>query len=58
MVIDIEDSGFNEADVRNLIENETRYISPRVLNIREFDIGEWSDNHPLNHTFQDYVDIL
>ena len=45
LVIDHEQHGPEE--IKLCIENE-KYMSPSVMNIEEVDIGEWSDNHPLN----------
>ena len=50
-IIDLDEIG--EAAIRSALEN-TRYpnrcISPRVLAVREADIGKWGDDHPLNHS--------
>lgn len=49
-VIDHDDIGAES--IRGVLEN-TRYpnrcIAPLVLTIEEKDIGEWYDEHPLNH---------
>ena len=49
LIIDMDDIGTEE--LRLAIE-ETRYpnrcISPEVYKIDTVDIGEWSDDHPLN----------
>lgn len=49
MVIDFDDLGHEE--VCNVIE-DTRYpndcINPEVISTTTVDIGEWSDDHPLN----------
>lgn len=45
LVIDHEEYGLSEAI--GCIENE-RYVSPTVMEAQEVDIGEWSDDHPLN----------
>ena len=49
LIIDHDDIG-REA-IHKVLEN-TRYpnrcISPQVMNIEEREIGEWTDNHPLN----------
>ena len=49
MVIDFDNVGLE--GIKDTIEN-TRYpnrcISPQVIGHKEADIGEWSDNHPLN----------
>jgi len=48
-IIDLDEIG--AAEIKDVLEN-TRYpnhcISPRVLSIQEADVGEWSDDHPLN----------
>lgn len=52
MVVDRDE--LDDADeIVDVIEN-TRYpnrcIMPKVIKIEERDIGEWSDDHPLNQT--------
>ena len=46
LVIDHERIGKNEIDY--LLE-DNKYIIPHVMDIKEYDIGEWSDEHPLNN---------
>lgn len=46
LVIDLENMGPNE--IRIAIEN-TKYVSPNIVSMQEAEIGEWSDDHPLNH---------
>lgn len=47
----IDHDGIGLQDIRDVLEN-ARYpnhcISPKVSGHREADIGEWSDDHPLN----------
>lgn len=45
IVVDFEDHG--EKELRTDIEH-MRYYSPSITKIVEGDIGEWSDDHPLN----------
>ncbi len=45
LVIDSEGFGAEEV-ARTLASN--KYISAQVLSTQEVDIGEWSDEHPLN----------
>ncbi|AEC53136.1 hypothetical protein SCRM01_190 [Synechococcus phage S-CRM01] len=45
LVVDLENVG--EDEICSLIEN-ARYIYPNVLKVQSVDVGEWSDNHPLN----------
>jgi hypothetical protein len=45
LVIDFENLG--QEEIRKCLEN-TRYISPEVKTIEQADIGEWTDDHPLN----------
>ena len=48
-IIDLDDIGADEIKV--VIENvnyPNRCISPDVVNIETADVGEWSDDHPLN----------
>jgi hypothetical protein len=51
LIVDHDEIGPDEMKI--VIEN-TRYpnhcISPDVMDIKSADIGEWSDNHPLNYT--------
>jgi len=50
-IIDLDEIG--AAEIQAVLENArypNRCVSPKVLSIREADIGEWSDDHPLNHT--------
>lgn len=48
LVIDFDNVG---DDIPNIIEN-TKYpnwcISPSIIQVESRDIGEWSDDHPLN----------
>lgn len=48
-IIDFDELGENE--IRDVIKH-TRYpnrcISPNIMSVEERDIGEWSDDHPLN----------
>lgn len=50
MVIDMD--GLGAKEIKSVIENQ-RYpnhcIFPRVRKLEVRDIGEWSDEHPLNH---------
>ena len=50
MIIDMDELGAEE--IKSVIENQ-RYpnhcISPDVRKIEVREIGEWSDEHPLNH---------
>jgi len=60
-VIDFDGIGAEEA--KDILENQ-RYpnhcMSPDVINIKEVDIGEWHDNHPLNRkeTFNEFYKNL
>ena len=60
-VIDFEDMGVEE--ITYILEN-TRYpnhcINPNVINVKTKDIGEWSDDHPLNckNTAEDFYKSL
>ncbi len=50
LIVDFDRVG--KEDIKSLIET-VRYpnhcLSPRVMEIKEVDIGEWEDDHPLNH---------
>lgn len=60
LVIDRDDVGMS---VKRIIE-DANYpndcISPRVMKIQIADIGEWSDDHPLNKhaTIADYYEEI
>lgn len=45
VVVDYENMGQNA--VKYHMEHPD-YINPTVVSVREADIGEWSDDHPLN----------
>ncbi len=50
MVLDFDEIG--SEGIKDEIENTkygNRCISPEVMGCEERDIGEWSDDHPLNH---------
>ena len=51
-ILVIDHDGLGSEAIRQTIENQ-KYpnycISPHVKRIEERDIGEWSDDHPLNH---------
>lgn len=57
LVIDNECVG--KEDIITLIER-TKYIYPQVKKVEEADIGEWTDDHPLNKkdTHDTYYDDL
>jgi hypothetical protein len=49
LIIDHDNVG--EEGIREVLENESypnHCIAPRVKNIEGRDIGEWTDEHPLN----------
>ena len=51
IVVDFE--GMGEERITQAIENArypNRCISPSVISVESGDIGEWSDDHPLNNT--------
>lgn len=47
LIIDYENIG--KDDISSCLKN-TNYINPEIIDIQEADIGEWSDEHPLNNT--------
>jgi len=50
MIIDFDNIGGDE--IKDVIENSkypNRCISPDVMDIKSVEIGEWSDDHPLNN---------
>lgn len=50
LVIDFD--GVGEDGIKSVIENSrypNRCINPEVKDIKTVDIGEWSDDHPLNN---------
>lgn len=46
LIIDYENIG--KDDISSCLKN-TKYITPEIIEIEEADIGEWSDDHPLNN---------
>lgn len=51
LIIDFD--GLGPTEIANTLENQkypNRCISPSVKAIDERDIGEWTDDHPLNHS--------
>jgi hypothetical protein len=55
VVVDFEGAGKEE--VTELLRMN-RYINPIVLSVKEADIGEWSDDHPINkgNTITEYCE--
>lgn len=50
-ILDLDEIGAEE--IKIVIENThypNRCISPEVVSIETVDVGEWSDDHPLNNT--------
>ena len=59
LVIDHDDVGAE--NIRDIITNESypnRCISPRVMMIETKDIGEWTDEHPLNKRDTSFLEYL
>lgn len=62
-VVIIDHDNLGQDEIKEVLEN-TRYpnwcISPKVIDLKETDIGEWDDNHPLNNTrlFLPYIKKL
>lgn len=46
IVNDYDDIGVDE--IKTIIEDHSKYIAPMVLDVKEMEVGEWSDDHPLN----------
>lgn len=59
-VIIIDFDGLGAEDIKLVIQNQ-RYpndcISPEIRKIETREIGEWSDEHPLNHRNTREVEI-
>ena len=59
LIVDHDEIGLEE--VKRVLEH-TKYtnwcISPRPVSVREFDIGDWTDEHPLNYTNTDVMQAL
>ena len=55
IVVDFE--GCGEQELRNSLEN-MRYYAPSITKIVEGDIGEWSDDHPLNIISTSYDEMM
>ena len=50
-VLIIDHDGMGAEDIKATLENQrflNHCISPNVKAVEEVDIGEWTDNHPLN----------
>ncbi len=58
-VLVINHEGCSEEDIVSSIEN-ARGVYPNLIFIKECEIGEWSDNHPLNkgETQRDYFNKM
>jgi hypothetical protein len=51
LIIDFDGCGGEE--IKDVIENvnyPNDCINPHVMSIKEADIGQWRDDHPLNYT--------
>ena len=46
LVLDHENLG--EGETTFLLEN-VKYLYPTIMSIQSKDMGEWDDDHPLNH---------
>ena len=55
-VIDANDNGLCEEEIKVLLER-TKHLYPSVKNIQKADIGEWSDDHPMNKSSTSLKDI-
>jgi len=60
-ILDLDEIG--PAEIRSVLENNhypNHCMAPEVSRIEERDIGEWSDDHPLNSskTSQEYAEHL
>lgn len=50
-ILIINHEELSQEEIESVIENtiySNRCISPEIWGIKEIDIGEWSDDHPLN----------
>lgn len=59
VVIDMD--GLGAEEIKNTIENQNypnHCISPTVRKMYVRDIGEWSDNHPLNSSLTSEAEIV
>lgn len=45
LIVDFENLG--KSEIEEILQN-TKYVYPQVIDIQSADIGEWSDDHPLN----------
>lgn len=59
LVLDGLNDEVGEGEIVYLLEN-LKYVFPSVMSIKSKDIGEWSDDHPLNspHTRKEYYQNL
>lgn len=55
MVVDHEEQG---PEVLRATLEDHRYISPRVVDTVQHDIGEWTNKHPLNQPGTDVLGWL
>jgi endonuclease YncB( thermonuclease family) len=55
MVVDFEDYG--EEHIKACLEIRHGEILPEVMSMQSRDIGEWSDDHPLNFIGKDKVEF-
>lgn len=46
-ILVVDHNGNGISDIINTIKNN-KYYTPKIISHSETDIGEWSDEHPLN----------
>lgn len=46
-ILVIDHEGYGQEEIKNVLE-DSRYINASVKTVTVVDIGEWSDQHPLN----------
>lgn len=60
-VVIVDMDGLGAEEIKSVIENQ-RYpnhcISPDVRNMEVREIGEWSDEHPLNHRDKQEAELV
>lgn len=47
LIIDFDGVGESLEEMKHFLET-IKYLHPTVMDIKEADIGEWTDDHPLN----------
>lgn len=57
MVLDFDGIADRIPDVIEDVRYPNHCLSPKVMTTEEADIGEWTDDHPLNNRTTQYVEF-